>query len=441
MSSARRGLTAGVARREITPPAGVDLSGFGSREGAALGVRDPLHAYALTVGDGELTVALLALDLIGLTPAWLADTRRQVEARTGVPAAHQLYACTHTHGGPETGVLPSMGAADPRYLERLRSSIQAAVREALDNQQQASLVLGLGAAHRGANRRSAAFNPDGPHDGELDEIDPVVVTAQFRRPDGSPLATLVNYACHPTSSRERVVSADYPGHLRAVVESATGAPCLYVNGAGGDVNLRFDQPRQRGFAAARLHGEALAAEALRAAEGGRALGSAPVRAATAPAVLIYAKRISRAQALELRAEGVADLARARTLSQRRRARAYMIAYAQRVLDTYDESDWTDQVQVDVQALRIGDLALVALPVEFFAADGRALRASTPIPYLMIAGWSNGNLGYVPTRRAFARGGYEAETAFRWYAQTAPWHPIGGDNLRLAALDATARLFA
>ena len=269
MSSAQRGLTAGVARREITPPAGLDLSGFGSRDGAALGVRDPLHAYALTVSDGEQTVALLALDLIGLTPAWVADTRRRVEAHTGVPAGHQLYACTHTHGGPETGVLPSMGEADSRYLERLQSSMPWAVREALNNQHDVNLDLGLGAAHAGANRRSAEFNPNGPHDGELDEIDPVVVTAQFRRSDAAPLATLVNYACHPTASRERVVSADYPGHLRAAVESATGAPCIYVNGAGGDVNLRFDHPQQRGFAAARRHGEALAAEALRAADVGR----------------------------------------------------------------------------------------------------------------------------------------------------------------------------
>ena len=155
---------------------------------------------------------------------------------------------------------------------------------------------------------------------------------------------------------------------------------------------------------------------------------------------MYAERIARARALELRAEGVAELARAQTLSERRRAHHYMTAYAQRVLDAYDESDWTDHVRVDVQVLRIGDLALVALPVEFFAADGRTIRASTPTPYLMIAGWSNGNLGYVPTRQAFERGGYEAETAFRWYAQSAPWHPISGDNLRLAALDATARVF-
>ena len=59
---------------------------------------------------------------------------------------------------------------------------------------------------------------------------------------------------------------------------------------------------------------------------------------------------------------------------------------------------------------------------------------------MVAGWSNGNWGYLPTRRVAAHGGYEAETAHPWYQQPAAWTPKSGDALRAAALASLADLF-
>ena len=78
--------------------------------GSALGVRDPLELHmVVATGDGDSTVLLAAFDLVGLTPAWIQRTRARVSTATGLPADHQLYACTHGHGGPETGVLPDHG--------------------------------------------------------------------------------------------------------------------------------------------------------------------------------------------------------------------------------------------------------------------------------------------------------------------------------------------
>jgi len=59
---------------------------------------------------------------------------------------------------------------------------------------------------------------------------------------------------------------------------------------------------------------------------------------------------------------------------------------------------------------------------------------------MIAGWSNGLVGYTPTRRATATGGYEVDDAHRWYGHHAPWTPVSGDNLRAAALNSIGELF-
>ena len=106
-------LRVGFARRDITPFPGIDLSGFGFRFGASLGSLEPLEVGALAVSDGDQTVLLFSLDLIGLTLEHLADLRSRTAQVTNVPGANQMWTCTHTHGGPETGVLPGHGRCRP----------------------------------------------------------------------------------------------------------------------------------------------------------------------------------------------------------------------------------------------------------------------------------------------------------------------------------------
>ena len=431
----------GVASGNITPAIGVDLSGFSPRMGAGLGVRDPLELHVLVAASGGSTVMLAAFDLVGLTPAWIERTRSRVGEVTGIPADHQMYACTHGHGGPETGVLPTMGDPDSDYLDELTATTVAVAQAALERQTRAEIVIGYGTSFAGVNRRSLAVAPDGPGDGGPDDIDPTLIAAQARDGDGRPVVTLVNYGCHPTSSRERIFSADYPGHLRRRVRLITGAPCIFINGAGANANLRFADPRARGYGEARNHGQALALTAVRALRSARPSASNTVAAATREATLAHADLPSPAEARALRAEGEAHVEAAASDVMRRHYQSYEVEHADRVLAAHDDPARTGRQEVELQALRIGDLAAVATPVELFAADGQAIRAGSPAPATMVAGWSNGNWGYLPTRRVAAHGGYEAETAHPWYQQPAAWTPESVDALRAAAVTSLADLFS
>ena len=162
------GLQVGFARRDITPPPGIDLSGFGFRFGATLGSLEPLEVGVIAASDGNQTLLLFTFDLIGLTIEHLADLRIRTAAATGVPGANQMWTCTHTHGGPETGVLPGMGESDADYLETVEQAALAAAGEALERMTAAELWLSRGESYMGANRRSAAFRPGGPEDGHID---------------------------------------------------------------------------------------------------------------------------------------------------------------------------------------------------------------------------------------------------------------------------------
>ena len=433
------GLRAGCARRDITPDPGIDLSGFGFRFGASLGSLEPLDVDVLAVTDSNQTLLLFSLDLIGLTLDHLAELRARTAAATGVPEANQMWTCTHTHGGPETGVLPGMGDVDPGYLAAVEQAALAAAVDALECLRPADLWWAQGTSYIGANRRSAAFRQGGPEDGHIDDIDPAVIAAEFRSSEENPIVTLVNYSCHPTGSRESVSTSDYPGHMRRAVSEVSGAPCLFVNGAGGDVNQRFDRSGYRSVANARRHGLALARTVLDLRSYMRRSATVRVAVASTPADLHYVPPISKSAARRILTEGRRALESTTGTAQRLRIQWHQVDFAQRVLD-WKPSDGSD-LTVDIQALRIGDLALVAIPSEFFSADGRALRAQTSSPELMVAGWSNGLVGYTPTRRAMATGGYEVDDAHRWYGHPAAWDPVSGDNLRAAALDSIGQLFA
>jgi hypothetical protein len=58
--------------------------------------------------------------------------------------------------------------------------------------------------------------------------------------DQKTLATVVNYACHPTTLAwdNTLISPDYPGAMREIVEAATEAPCIFIQGASGDIGPR-----------------------------------------------------------------------------------------------------------------------------------------------------------------------------------------------------------
>src|SRR5204863_2511406 len=88
----------------------------------------------------------------------------------------------------------------------------------------------VGGVGGGAGVNGAGANWDGP-------MDPTVAVARIDAEDGETIATLVNYGCHPTTAGpdNRLLSPDYPGVVRQVVERALGGTCLFLQGAAGDV--------------------------------------------------------------------------------------------------------------------------------------------------------------------------------------------------------------
>jgi hypothetical protein len=144
---------------------------------------------------------------------------------------------------------------------------------------------------------------------------------------------------------------------------------------------------------------------------------------------------------ELEAGGAAEP----TLRWRRRMRrwAYEVAALIRTGSLPEGSGLVGDgrpVPFEVQALRVGSLAIVGLPVEPLSAVGLALRGLRPGAPLWCAGYANGCYGYLAPEEEYARGGYEVEQAYRYYRWPAPFAKTCAAQVIEAASAALQQLF-
>src|SRR2546423_1181386 len=235
-----KSLLAGTGRRCTNPPPNIAHGGWGAQKHEqAEGIDMDLWVTALALSDGSTSAIHLDLDIQILTNQRADQIRDAVSKATGLTVQNIRASATHTHSGPvpyKSWIEKGYEMVGPWFDNVARWSAEAAT-EALANLQPVRLRAGRGACAINANRRAATpagerflgINPDGPCDRE-------VMVIRLDCLDGQPLATLVNYACHPTimGPPNRLITPDYPGAMKRVVEQAVGGTCLFFQGSAGD---------------------------------------------------------------------------------------------------------------------------------------------------------------------------------------------------------------
>ncbi len=402
---------AAVSKVDITPPAGVRMAGFDDT--VSLAVHDPLWARCLVLDDGVSSVALVSTDLLFAERDIVKTVRAQVSSSTRIPPDAILIAGTHTHSGPARAG-DDATSDEKSYWDELPGRLIGLIKETASQLQPAKISAASGWAAIGINRREKT--PCGQiilGRNEFGTFDPELGVVRVDRTDGAPLAALLNFACHGVCLMHdnRLISGDYPGYaVRLLEERLGGATALFFNGAAGNINPREvmqvggDRTVVGNFLVAGRAGEALAAEAERVW---------PEAAAIESPTLSY---VVRTVELPAGGEGAVRRSEARLRQAERQDedsggqdRDGMVARARRLLKRVREGADTP-TRADVQVLAVGPLAFVGWPCEAFCELGMALKRRSPFETTYVLGYANGSIGYVPTRAAFAEGGYEVEQA-------------------------------
>ncbi|UAJ81060.1 hypothetical protein IT072_08765 [Leifsonia sp. ZF2019] len=419
----------GVARRDITPPTGIRAKNWGPADWErSEGAHRPFTATALAVGADPLV-------LVALDGTWWrrVDDERAVRGRVrellGIAEERLVIALSHTHAGAvlcsaDAG-LPG-GELIPGYLDALAEAIASAAREAVDTAAPGHIDWTAGRCALAADRELdiegralVGYNPDAT------EADDTVVVGRITAADGGTVGTVVNYACHPTTLawQNRLVSPDYVGAMRELVEAETGAPVLFLQGASGELAPRRQYTGE--LDVADRHGRALgyavlSALALLPAPGtelelsGVVESGAPLgmwtEAPQAPATTIAAAR--SAVELELNDLPTLDDLERSWADIDPRSRQERLGRARNLRDGYIDGP---TVEHPLWAWRLGDALLVAHPGEAYSAFQTGVRGDLEGNPVLVLNLANGpGFVYLPTDEAYRRGAYQA-----WQTPLAP----------------------
>ncbi len=417
---------AGAAKANITPPLGSAIVGNFEVPKATY-VHDDLHARCLVLDDGAARLVIVLCDNLGIDQHVFDEAKRRLQEITAIPPEHMLMAATHTHSGPPARVSKCPGGYGEftEYQQFMVDRIVDAVQCAINNLEPAQIAWGKGEEPDQVNNRrwlmsdptlmvspfgaqdQARMNPPRAHAALVEPAgptDPGIVFIAVRSLEGRPIALLANYSLHYVGGVPAGhISADYFGAFADRIQELLGAdrqdpPFVGIlsNGTSGDINninFRVPTPKREPYEQIHRVANIVAAEVYRVYQTVEFKDHAKLGGRLAKLTL-GVRKPDEAQvqwANDILAKPEADVG------------IVPRSYAHRTVNLLD---CPDQVDIWVQALRIGDAGVAGIPFETFAETGLRLKAESPLPVMFTISQANGGFGYLPTPAQHALGGYE-----------------------------------
>jgi hypothetical protein len=413
----------GIARADITPPVGICARNWGAAaHEVARSIHRPLTLTAMTLAPvtGGQSLVFIEADLGG----WKSLKTFQnfvshLHLELSVPPANLIFALTHTHSAPllmdADDSLPGSGL-HRTWMSELFQSTTRTVRQAMEDRFVGTIECHTGRCGLAANRDLpdpdssrkrivCGYNPSG-------DPDDLLLVGRITDATGRIRATLVNYACHPTTLawENEAISPDYVGAMRETIQQATTAPALFLQGNSGELAPRYQyvkdpevadrHGRELGFAAlATLNsmeppGVRLAYAGI--VESGASLAvwrhepDEPSRElqATRTPVSLPLKNWPSAEELEKQRLACTDRALEERLRRKRNVR----------LSIGDGANF----ELPVHVWRIGDAVLVGSCCEAYSVLQRELRRRFPDTTIISMNLINGSIGYLPPAKLYDR---------------------------------------
>lgn len=424
---------AGAATSNITPMLGAGIVGNFS-EPKAERVHDELHARCLVLDDGATKLAVVVCDNVGISREVYDEARRLITAETGLPSQNMLMSSTHTHSATSArwsnSLKPDEAFSD--YQKFVSRRIADGVRRALGNLEPARIGWGVAAEPRPLfNRRYKMkpgvelLNPLGgidrvrmnPGVGNPDVVEPAgptdpevsFVTVRSAAGGDRPIALWASYSLHYVGGvGPNEISADYFAAFADKVQQRLGAdrqdpPFVGIlsNGTSGDVNNINVMGAGTPKAAKKLPPYE---QINRVAD----MVADAVMKAHAPVQYqdwVPLRAVARDLTLKTRKPTTELVERAKRIlaGEQKPTVKNEEAYARRIV-ALNESP--NEVSVPLQALRIGDLGIAAIPFEVFTQTGLDIKARSPFKPTFTTSLANGSYGYLPTPEQHKLGGYE-----------------------------------
>ncbi|MCX6901865.1 MAG: hypothetical protein NT105_24550 [Verrucomicrobia bacterium] len=440
---------AGAATSNITPFLGGSIVGNFVRP-VATNIHDELHARCLVLDDGKTQLALVVCDVLGVSRDVSAEARKLIQQNTGIPPEQVLISAVHTHSACDARGNAPLNEYNKFVVRRIADGVQTALGTL--RPAQAAFVTAEAPEHV-FNRRwlmkpgTAPPNPFGgvdrvrmnPPGASPDLVepagptDPTISILALREPEGRLIAVYSAYSLHYVGGvRDGDISADYYGMYCEELKRLLGARdqdppfvAMMANGTSGDINsINFRKPRPSLPPYVRMR--AIADDIAHKVHA--ALAKAEYRNGWTLAARYREPMIAtRRPTAEQLAWAKQTLAHPAPKSDKVDMPA---TYASRVMNVAAQPATTS---VPLQILRIGPVCVGSMPTEVFCEIGLEFKKRSAVQPAFLVSLSHDYMGYLPTPRHFALGGYET-----WLG-TSRLDPQASEKMLAALLEMAAEV--
>jgi len=425
---------AGFAKVDVTPRKATPMWGYGDRHALlSQGTRDPLYAKALVLETDSGRLVLVGLDL-GRSPGdpefqrIVSEVEKRLASDTFI-----MMSGSHSHHGPvlelkdEEGKGKGVFDYSVRYRTELADKLVGVIVQAGRNAKDAK--IGWTSKHVDMNRNRHSKIEPKPKDAELSVV-------RVDDTSGNTISVMVNFTGHPTvlNAADLRFSAEYPGVMNDTVEAALGVPCLFMQGASGDMSVQTNEDDSideddpallkknlskdfREFLigelkineeqAVKLQQDMVGSE-VRMVNFGKRLAAQAIECAQSIETVIPAnpgvqglyKDYSFVSRVNFKNQFVQGMFKA----------AFFPELANAAMD--DVADNRVKARLSV-ALLNGELALVGGSGEFFCDHAVYLKTRSLARKTLFFGYCNGHNMYFPTIKGASQGGYGAGPEVSW----------------------------
>lgn len=432
----------GVAKTKINPPLTLPHAGWGAQSHIyADDLEADFWARVLVIADNTSTSVVVDLDICQLRMNQLEVFKSKMAERLQLDPECIRISWTHTHACALIwrDYYEAAKQARLNYVDYMMEQTIGAAIQARNELKPVTAGASYGQCDVGKHRRQmvngrmvVGVDPEG-------FTDPTVSTIRFDNELGETVASIVHYACHPTilGPDYKLMSPEYPGVTKQVVEQLVGGTCLFLQGSAGNIG-----PGPEGFKtnheAMHRMGTTIGLEASKVLlnthttkiedkfegiqESGASLGlwnrkRGDANDDTFKVISHWIEMPLKEQVPVEEAEKEAnkykeELEYLQNNSGSDEDIRGVTFKVKRAFMTLERSKlYYGETYKSIQAhfIRIGDIVLIGMPLEPFAEIGVSIREQSPFTYTLFSGYSNGAAGYLPVRDEYSRGGYEVDT--------------------------------
>ncbi|HIF72750.1 MAG TPA: hypothetical protein EYQ61_09380 [Dehalococcoidia bacterium] len=442
----------GAARTVITPPVGYPMGNWGLRQGVAKGIYRDIHARAVVFERDGLSLAIVSLEIAGLTSETVQAIKSRILQVAGIPLDNVLLNFTHNHTSPDTIVtLPREWMT---WTTWLADQVAGVVFNAANQAVSASIGAGLGSFDGWTVNRQYPEKP----------IDTEVGVMCVDDDEGVPIARLVNFACHGVADGGQYLewSGDFAGEMSAEIEDQLpGVVAVYVQGAAGDIHP-FDwwfgnnaSEHLHSHEDTALLGKSLANAALMIASEVKASPDAVLGVVNGPAKLPrHQVNWSLDEALENRSSLESSLGKysgetwlpGTTTANTAERHPELYGWGNNEVGLVSNQNQPD-VPISIRGFRIGDTLISAHAGELFNELGTEIKDAFPAHRPWVASYCDDYIGYISTRQPHEEIKAIPVTEIvdmkkyrRYYGTTtSPYAPEAGEALVKTAIEALNKL--